>query len=414
MNPSESLRVAFRALVANKLRSALTMLGIVIGVAAVVALMSIGRGAQASITSQISSMGTNLIYISPGGTTQSGVSGGAGTAASLTWEDADALTLLVPSANLVAPATQTSAQVWASGVNWRTRVLGVTPEAQQVNNYQVADGEFITKASIDGSSRVAVVGSTIVEKLFADGRDPIGQSVRINEQQFRVIGVLASKGGTGFMSQDDVVLVPLSTAMNRLMAQRTARGGRSVSTIYVQVAGERLIDQAVQEIKDVLRERHRLTTGDDDFRITTQKDMLAALDQVMGVLTLFLGAIASISLLVGGIGIMNIMLVSVTERTREIGIRKAVGAKRRDILAQFLIESVVLSGVGGVLGIGLGWGLSLLVARIPMGTTSIQGVVTPDIPILAFCVSAAIGLFFGLYPANRAARLNPIDALRYE
>ncbi len=424
MNLVESFHIALGALVANKLRAALTMLGIIIGVASVVSLMSIGRGAQASITSSITQVGTNLIYISPGSASQGGVRQGEGTAATLTLEDAKALAdpSQVPALKAVSPVIMTFGQVVAQGQNVNTRIMGVEPAAEAISSLVVADGEFITQQQVDANSRVAVLGATVAKNLFGD-QSPVGQQIKISGSQFRVIGVLEARGGMAGASQDDQVLAPITTVMNRLMAQRTARGSRNVSTIYAQAVSEQDIAQAQEQITTVLRERHHITGSQDDFTMTTQEQILGVLNQVTGVLTMFLGAIAGISLLVGGIGVMNIMLVSVTERTREIGIRKAVGAKQRDILLQFLIEAVVLSGVGGGIGLGLGWIISRVISGFNLGasttaagtaTAGLQALVTPDIIILAFSVSAAVGLFFGIYPARRAARLHPIDALRYE
>ncbi len=408
----ESMRVAWRSLGANKTRSALTMLGIVIGVAAVIAMLSIGRGAQNAITAQIQSIGTNLLFVSPGAIQQGGVRQETGSAQSLTYEDAQALTEL-PSVAAVAPEVSTFGQVVYLGQNTRTRVYGVTPDYQNVRNVSVAEGEFISAAHLAARSSVAVLGNTTAVTLFGDAVSAVGQSIRITGQPFRVIGVLAPKGGTDFGSMDDAVYVPLTTAQARLFAtRRVGSTAYSVSSITVQVVSEDRIEQAVQEIGEVLRERHRV--AEDDFTITSQQDVLNTATQVTNILTAFLGGIAAISLLVGGIGIMNIMLVSVTERTREIGLRKAVGARRRDVLAQFLTEAALLSFIGGLVGIGLGWLLSLLIGQVLSGTSSITPSVGLDAVLLATLFSTAVGLFFGWYPAWRAARLNPIDALRYE
>ena len=414
MNLRENCRTALRSLRANKVRSGLTMLGIIIGVGAVVALMSIGQGAQAAIVSQIQSMGTNLLFVSPGAARIAGVSQGAGSAASLTYEDAQAIAdkANCPSVVLVAPEVSTFGQIVYRNKNVNSRVSGVTADYAAVRNLELAAGQFISPSEVSGRSAVAVLGAATAEELF-EGANPIGQSIRINGITFRVIGVLAAKGGTGLGSQDDMVLVPLTTAQTRL-TRRMTRGGTSVSMISVQVSDRRLMEQATEEISNLLRRRHRVLF-EDDFTVTSQEEMLSVANQITGVLTLFLGGIAAISLLVGGIGIMNIMLVSVTERTREIGIRKAVGARRRDILGQFLVEATLLSIVGGLVGIALGWAISRLISALGARSgTPIATVVTPDSVLLAVGFSIIVGLFFGVYPAVRAAALRPIDALRYE
>jgi len=420
MNVVESIRIALRALTANKLRAALTMLGIIIGVGAVIALMSIGQGVQASVTQQIQAIGPNIIFITPGAIQQGGVQSAQGQAATLTSEDAEALSdpLAAPSIAAVAPSFTSRAQIVYSGNNVNSQVNGVTPEYALVRNYQVADGSFITKQQVDALSRVAVLGATVVQNLF-NGDDPLGKTIKINQSNFQVIGVLEAKGGAsfsgGFGSQDDVVFVPITTAQRRLFGGARGFGvGQRVSMIYVSAASESQVSTAIAEITAVLRERHKLTYQQDDFTIISQQDILGAFTQITTILTAFLGAIAGISLLVGGIGIMNIMLVSVTERTREIGIRKAVGAKRRDILAQFLVEAIVLSVFGGLGGIGLGWLISQVVNQLKIGTPPLTTLVSAEAILLAVGFSAAVGLFFGIYPATRAASLNPIDALRYE
>jgi macrolide transport system ATP-binding/permease protein len=408
----QSTRMALRSLSANKTRSALTMLGIVIGVGAVIAMLSIGRGAQAAITSQIQSIGTNLLFVRPGATQQGGVRQEAGTAQSLTYEDAQALVGL-PDVTAVAPEVDTFGQFVYQSQNSRTRVLGVTPEYLDVRNYTMAQGEWMTQAQVDAHSSVVVLGDTTATTLFGDSTLAVGQSVRINGVPFRVIGVLASKGTTGFGSQDDLGLVPLTTAQLRFGRTRVQGGQSSVSSINVQIPNQSVSDAAIAEISDVLRQRHHITFQ-DDFSVASQQDILNTANQVTGVLTLFLGGVAAISLLVGGIGIMNIMLVSVTERTREIGLRKAVGARKRDILSQFLTEAAFLSLLGGIVGIMLGWGISRLMGRVQFGNSTITPVVGLDAVLLATLFSAAVGIFFGWYPAWRAASLNPIDALRYE
>ena len=411
MNIKETLRVALRSLSANKMRSGLTMLGIVIGVMAVIAMLSIGRGTQASITDQINSMGTNLLYVRAGSTSSSGVRSAEGSAATLTKEDAAALEGL---ANIVAiaPQVESFGQLAYLGNNTNGRVIGVTPEYLDVMNTKLASGDFITAQNVTANSAVVVIGSEIATTLF-DTADPVGQSIRINGQTFRVIGVMESKGGTGFMNSDTQVYVPLTTAMTRLSRTGQYRGGNSVSVINVKITDSSAQDAVIQAISEVLRERHHVQF-EDDFNITSQQDILNTASQVSGTLTIFLGGLAAISLIVGGIGIMNIMLVSVTERTREIGLRKAIGARRGDILFQFLTEAMILSLAGGLIGILLGAIIAQVISGVSVGSTSLRTVVDPDSVLLAIVFSAGIGLFFGSYPANRAARLRPIEALRFE
>jgi putative ABC transport system permease protein len=407
----QSVRIALQSIGANKLRAGLTMLGIIIGVMAVVAMLSIGRGAQAAITSQITSIGTNLLYIRPGSTQSSGVRTAEGSATTLTKEDAAALEGLAYIVG-VAPQVESFGQMVYLGNNTNSRVLGVTPEYLDTMNTKLASGEFISAANVTANSAVVVLGAQAATTLF-DTADPVGQTIRINNQVFRVIGVMESKGGTGFMNTDTQVYVPLTTAMTRLSRAGQFRGGNTVSVINVKITDYAMQDTVVQEISEVLRERHHVQ-AEDDFNITSQQDVLDAANQVTGTLTIFLGGIAAISLIVGGIGIMNIMLVSVTERTHEIGIRKAVGARRRDILAQFLTEAMILSLVGGLIGVLLGAVAARMISGMSVGTTTLNTVVDIDAVLLAVLFSAGVGLFFGSYPANRAAGLHPIDALRYE
>ncbi len=419
MSVIESVRVALRALGANKMRGVLTMLGVIIGVAAVIALMSLGKGAQAQITSQVQSLGTNLLFVNPGqGRQQSNVRAGAGNAQTLTYEDAQAISAELGSVITgVAPERQApGAQLIVNGQNWQTRIVGVTPDYEEVRNFHVGSGDFINQSQLDSRATVIVLGSNVADRLFGDS-DPIGQTVRVSVfgrtgTNARVIGVMESKGGSSLQNQDDQAFMPITTVLTRLNPARSFQAGNLVSTITVQVVDENRIDEAIQAIADLLRQRHRV--ADDDFVISSQRDFLNTISQVTGLFTAFLGAVAGISLVVGGIGIMNIMLVSVTERTREIGIRKAVGARRKDILTQFLIEAIVVSVSGGVIGIAIGVGISRLVGRINLGAQSIPSIVAPESILLAFSVSAAVGLFFGIYPAMRASRLNPIEALRYE
>lgn len=414
MNLVMSIRIAWGSLLANRLRAFLTVLGVIIGVAAVVALLSIGRGSQAAITTQIESLGVNLLFVLPGSTNEEGVRTATGSAATLTLDDAYALAdpANAPSVALVAPEITSFGQAAAQGQNANARVTGVTEEYQWVRNAPVQAGEFIAARHVLAQSAVTVLGSRLAVDLFGE-LDPLGQTVYVNGVLLRVIGVLAPKGGSGFFNPDESIFVPITTAQSRLAGGHFFRGARSVSSINVQVAEAALMDTAAQEIAEVLRQRHRVTY-EDDFRIMSQQDFLSAATQVTGIMTLFLAGIAAISLVVGGIGIMNIMLVSVTERTREIGIRKAVGARQRDILIQFLVEAVVLSVTGGALGILVGAGISWLIAGVNLGGTVLTPVVEPDAVLLAVLFSAGVGLFFGVYPAWRAAQLHPIEALRYE
>jgi macrolide transport system ATP-binding/permease protein len=409
----QSLRMALRNITANKTRSALTMLGIIIGVAAVIAMLSIGRGAQASITSQVQSMGTNLLYVRPGSTQSSGVRQEAGTAQTLTLEDAEALVDL-SSVVAVAPEVDSFGQMVYQSQNTRARIYGVTPEYTTVRNYTVAEGEGISSEQVTAQSLVVVLGNTTATTLFGDASSAVGKTIRIDSQPFRVIGVLAAKGSSGMGNQDDLALVPITTAQTRLFGQNRVSGGqKSISSINIQIASQSVSAQVVSAVSEVLRERHHITF-EDDFSVSSQQDILNSASQIATVLTLFLGGVAGISLLVGGIGIMNIMLVSVTERTREIGLRKAVGAHKRDILSQFLTEAAFLSLVGGIIGVALGWGASKLMGGVQFGGSTITPIVGLDAVLLATLFSAAVGVFFGWYPAWRAAGLNPIDALRYE
>ena len=406
MNISESFLSALDSLLANKLRSALTMLGVIIGVAAVIALLSLGNGFSAYITSEIQAIGTNLIVVIP----NTEVTNGAVT---LTAEDAAALAdpILAPAIARVSPTVQGNQQVSYGNQNKRTGVLGVTADHFPINNIQLETGNYITEADLIGRTRVAVIGNGIARQFFGDNY-PIGENIKINGAAYEVIGVLQERGGPPGVSGNDDVFIPLTTAQSRIYPNRTADGKRTVSTISVQAVSEEAVDAAIDQITLILRDRHNIAySADDDFRIFSQSDLLATFGAITGALTLFLGAIAGISLLVGGIGIMNIMLVSVTERTREIGIRKAVGALRRDILTQFLIESLFLSLLGGTVGIGLGVGLSFLVVNF---VDDVTPVIDASTILLATGFSAGVGLVFGIYPAWRAARLQPIEALRYE
>ena len=405
---------ALSSLGANKLRTLLALLGIVIGVAAVISAVSVGRGAQEVITSRIASLGTNLLFVRPGESTFGGIGDGQGTVSTLTLEDAYALldpVYAVPIA-AVAPELTTNAQVVAGRENTFAQIVGVTPEYKSVRNYSVGSGDFLSASQVANRSEVAVIGSQIAETLFGF-RDPVGQNLRINGRQFTIIGVLEAQGGTVLGNLDNRVLVPLTTVYYRLSSQRTTQGDINVQAINVQVENVDVMDDAIQRIATVLRLRHRITDV-DDFNITSQQETIETLEETQETFVILVGAIAGISLLVGGIGIMNIMLVSVAERTREIGIRKAMGAKWGDILFQFVSEAILLSLGGGIAGVVLGVAFSKLIDGRSLIGQTFNTAVSGDITVLALVVAAAVGLFFGIYPAVRAANLHPIEALRYE
>ena len=407
---AQNLFEALESLTSNKLRSGLTMLGIVIGVAAVIAMLSVGQGASASITGAINEIGTNLIFVIAGGQEDVTVT------RPLTMGDARAIAdpLQAPSVLLVAPMIQSRVDVAVGGESHSTQLQAVTADYLQVRNVTLSDGEFINDDQVLGRASVVVLGSDVAENLFGTTVGLVGETVRLQGQPFRIIGVEESKGGSGFGSQDDHVTIPLTTAQARFTAQR---GGApdQLDMILAQAVNTDVVPQAVTEIEEILRARHRVQVGKDDFTTFKQQDILQTAAQITGVLTIFLGGIAAISLLVGGIGIMNIMLVSVTERTREIGLRKALGARRRDILVQFLTESATLSLAGGIIGILLGWTLAWAIGQIATATgNDFTPVVGIDSILLATVFSAAVGLFFGIYPASRAASLQPVEALRYE
>ena len=406
MNITESFYTALDSLLANKMRSILTMLGVIIGVAAVIALMSIGNGVSASITGEIQSFGTNLIYISPDFENSNG-------AQTLSLEDVEALSdpFLAPALSDVAATVSGNQEVLYNGRSENTSVLGVTGNYFFVNNLDdFASGDMLTEQDNETSARVAVIGSELAEDLFQEDF-PVGKSIKINGVSYEVVGVLNEQGSSFGSSTDSNVFVPLTTAQSRLYPNRTRQGAKAVNTIIAQAASEDQTDTAVEQITDIIREQHGITyAADDDFAIISQTDLLDTFDQITGVLTAFLGSIAGISLVVGGIGIMNIMLVSVTERTREIGIRKAVGALKRDILTQFLLESLLLSLIGGGIGILLGYGISQAVGPL----LDLDAVVDAGTVTLATSFAGGVGLIFGIYPAWRAANLRPIEALRYE
>ena len=416
MSVLESVRLAFRALAANKLRAALTMLGIIIGVGAVITLMSAGEGVSVYIEEQFQSIGTNLLFVFPGSEeeTRSGPPGMRAGTAELTNGDAEALRdpIRAPDVAALSPEQFRSTVVATGKRDTIAQVLGVTPDFPRVRTWFPEVGMFIDQEDLNGRARVALLGRTVVEELFPENPYPLEQTVKINGVPFRVIGVLEEKGGSQMGDEDNTVLVPLTTAQARLFPSRSRSGEYRVSMILIEAVSEDRMEAAAEQVAAILRERHGIDFRDeDDFCIISQADLVAVFGQITGVLTTFLGAIAGISLLVGGIGIMNIMLVSVTERTREIGLRKAVGAKRRDILYQFLLEAMTLSLIGGVVGIGLGaTGAQIISALID----DFRAVLSPQAVLLATTFSAAVGLFFGIYPARRASLLNPIDALRYE
>lgn len=400
----ESFLMAWASLIANKMRSILTMLGIIIGVAAVIALVSIGNGVKQDIQNSISSLGSNLLMVMPGASRTPGVRPSQGSMKSLKVSDYQAISKL-DGVKAASPYTANSYVTIYQSKNWTTTVSGVSSNFQDVNNWTMAEGRFISSKNVENRERVAVVGQTVVKNLFA-GEDPVGKEIRVKNIPFRVIGVLNSKGnGTMGNDQDDVIFIPYTTAMERV------EGVDYLRMVYVVASDDNGIDRLQSDIENLLRVSHSIKdTNLDDFNIQNMKSIMETMEQTTGTLTLFLGAVAAISLVVGGIGIMNIMLVSVTERTREIGIRKALGATYFVIVTQFLIEAVVISLMGGLIGIALGIGASKLIG-LASGMSTVISV--PTI-VLSFAFSMAIGLVFGIYPARKAAKLNPIDALHYE
>jgi len=408
MNITQSIREALESLTANKLRAALTILGIVIGVASVIAMLAVGAGAQDTIIGSISGIGTNLLFVFQGNLQQD-----IRNEQPLTMGDVLAFSdvFQAPHIEDIAPTITGNIGVVHEGESTTVELRGVTPEFESVRNYDLIEGDFITDDNVNGRASVALLGPEVADKLFGRRKFLTGETIRIDGQPFRVIGVLEAKGGGSFGSQDNVVLVPITTARVRLLNRERDH----VDVVFVQAIDADSVPLVYEEIAQILRTRHRTELGADDFTIFTQEDFLSLAGTITNVFTIFLGGIAAISLLVGGIGIMNIMLVSVTERTKEIGLRKAVGAKKADILIQFLTESIMLSLFGGIIGIIFGWIISAVVGRIAAASgTPFSPAVGLDAILLATIFSTAVGLFFGIYPANRAANLEPVEALRYE
>ena len=408
MNIGQSIREALESVISNKLRAALTILGIVIGVAAVIAMLAVGTGAQDTILGSISGIGTNLLFVFQGNLQQD-----VRNELPITMADVSALkdVYQTPHIQEVAPIVRGSVNASFSGESTSPEVFGVTPEFELVRNYKLIEGSFITGDNVNGQASVALLGPEVADKLFGRRELITGETIRIEGQPFRVIGVLEPKGGGSFGSQDNVILVPITTARIRLLDKERD----NVDVVYVQAINAESVPIVSEEIGQIFRTRHRTALGADDFTVFTQEDFLSVAGTITNVLTIFLGGIAAISLLVGGIGIMNIMLVSVTERTKEIGLRKAVGARKADILTQFLIESSLLSLIGGIIGIIFGWLISFVVGRIAAASgTPFTPNVSLNAVLLATLFSTAVGLFFGIYPANRAANLQPVEALRYE
>ena len=406
----QALRIALRSLKVNKLRTALTMLGIMIGVAAVIAMVSVGTGAQARVAEQIQSLGSNLIIALSGSSNQAGVRLGQGSQTTITEDDATAIAREIPAVQVAAPSSRGSAQVVYGNLNWSTGIQGVTADYFEARDWPVDEGRPVLQEDVDGATKVALLGQTTAINLFGEA-DPLGQIIRIKKVPFTVVGLLSRKGQSSWgQDQDDVIMIPLSTAKKKVLGVSQANA-RSVGSISIKIRPDEDMGEAEAQIRALLRQRHRLQPyQDDDFWLRNLSEVLQTQEESSRVMTYLLAAIASVSLLVGGIGIMNIMLVSVTERTREIGLRMAVGARARDILTQFLVEAVTLSLIGGIIGILLGIGGSNAISTLAEWRT----VLAPSAILLAFGFAAAIGIFFGFYPARKASRLDPIEALRYE
>ena len=397
--------VAFRNIARNRMRSLLTMSGIIIGLASVIALVALGKGSQADIESEISALGTNLIMVRPGSAKTHGVRGGAGSKSCLTMDDIATLSKSAKNIQYVSPVIKVPSQVIAGNANWNSVIQGVDASYPMIRNYEVAQGSFFSQRDIKVKAKVAVIGQTIVDELFF-GQNPVGTRIRIGNIPFKVIGVLAEKGQSSMGNdQDDILFVPFTTALYRMS------DGKTVHDIMASAISESVMANAKAEISSILRQNHRIATGnDDDFEIRDQAEIVSMANQVAGSLTMLLSAVACVSLLVGGIGIMNIMLVSVTERTREIGILIAVGARSSDILIQFLIEAVILSLSGGIIGVLTGIGIAFGLGK----TMGAQAIVEPSMIIISVGFTAAVGIFFGYYPAKKASELNPIEAMQYE
>jgi putative ABC transport system permease protein len=411
MMPLQSIRIALRSLRVNKLRSALTMLGIIIGVGAVIAMVAVGAGASARVAEQIQSLGSNLIIVLAGSVNTGGVRIGQGSQLTITEDDSASIAREIASVQVSAPSVRGSSQVVFGNLNWSTGIQGVTADYFEARDWLVVNGRPISPEDVDGATKVALLGQTTVQNLFGDAMDPLGQIVRIKKVPFTVIGVLDRKGQNSWgQDQDDVILIPLSTAKKKVLGKSNSNP-RAVQAISVKIRPGEDMSEAEAQLRDLLRQRHRLQPyQDDDFTVRNLSEILQTQEESSKVMTYLLAAIASVSLLVGGIGIMNIMLVSVTERTREIGLRMAVGARGRDILGQFLIEAVTLSLIGGIIGIVAGVGGAEALSYFAEWRT----LVAPQAIGLAFGFAAAVGVFFGFYPARKAARLDPIEALRYE
>jgi len=408
----ESFRVALEGLIANRLRSALTMLGIIFGVGAVIGAVSMTQGAKLATLQQFERFGTKVLTVRPGEMTRGGIHWGMGSEQTLTFSDAEAIAKDCPSVTAVAPEVNTMAQVKASNKNTNTRVIGTTEEFPQVRNFELAEGTFFTERDVQSRRKVAVLGPTVVQNLFSPGQSVVGQRVKINGITFNVIGQFTSKGDTGWFNQDDQIAVPVTTAIYRLGGSGSSLGGPrdAVRSISVQFSDISQANRAQAEVTALLRQRHRIgPASNNDFTIMSAAEMIQGALEANRIMTLLFGSIAAVSLLVGGIGIMNIMLVSVTERTREIGLRKAVGASPRDILMQFLIESTTLSLLGGAVGIALGIALAFMLRAVGLNTA-----VSLPWVIIAFSFAALVGIFFGLLPSRKASLLDPIEALRYE